>query len=204
LIENEKVELFENSIQAYIQYLKELKQKGKKLAMKIISHTWRSYKSKFVKIWRNQDTPYATYKDLSEEDWARFVEKCELENIAANSEYMKWLRSQNELDHHLGNTSYTRKQRRWQQEDERLAQLGLQNPYDNFCGRLGPFMRAHSKLIELGDVSYYSQSTTDVTQRALRESSEESNGERENDALGKAMQIKEQQGRVRGVSSKVT
>jgi hypothetical protein len=44
----------------------------------------------------------------------------------------------------------------------------------------------------------------DVTQRALRESSEESNGERENDALSKALQTKEQRGRVRGVSSKVT
>jgi hypothetical protein len=37
---------------------------------------------------------------------------------------MQWLRSQNELDYHLGNTGYARKQRRWQQEDERLAQLG--------------------------------------------------------------------------------
>jgi hypothetical protein len=53
LTENEKDELFKNSIQAYIQYPKELKQKGKKLAMKIISHAWRSYKSKLVKIWRN-------------------------------------------------------------------------------------------------------------------------------------------------------
>jgi hypothetical protein len=34
-----------------------MKQKGKKLAMKIIFHAWRSYKSKLVKIWRNQDTP---------------------------------------------------------------------------------------------------------------------------------------------------
>jgi hypothetical protein len=57
LTENEKDELFENSIQVYIQYLEELKQKGMKLAMKIISHSWRSYKSKLVKIWRNQDTP---------------------------------------------------------------------------------------------------------------------------------------------------
>jgi hypothetical protein len=93
LIENKKDELFENSIQAYVQYPEELKQKGKKLAMKIISHAWRSYKSKLVKIWRNQDTPFATYKDLSEEDWLRFVEKCELENFVANSEYMQWLRS---------------------------------------------------------------------------------------------------------------
>jgi hypothetical protein len=50
LIENEKDELFENSIQAYVQYPEELKQKGKKVAMKIISHAWRSYKSKLVKI----------------------------------------------------------------------------------------------------------------------------------------------------------
>jgi hypothetical protein len=88
LTENKKDELFKNSIQAYVQYPEELKQKGKKLAMKIISHAWRSYKSKLVKIWRNQDTPFDTYKDLSEEDWARFVEKYELENFVVNSEYM--------------------------------------------------------------------------------------------------------------------
>jgi hypothetical protein len=76
LTENGKDELFENSIQAYVQYPEELKLKLKKLAMKIISHAWRSYKSKLVKIWRNHDTPINTYKDLSEEDWARFVEKC--------------------------------------------------------------------------------------------------------------------------------
>jgi hypothetical protein len=91
LTKNEKDELFKNSIQSYVQYPKELKQKGKKLAMKIISHAWRSYKSKLVKIWRNQDTPFAIYKDLSEEDWLRFVEKCESENFTVNSEYMQWL-----------------------------------------------------------------------------------------------------------------
>jgi hypothetical protein len=51
--ENEKDELFKNSIQAYVQHPKELKPKGKMVAMKIISHTWRSYKSKLVKIWKN-------------------------------------------------------------------------------------------------------------------------------------------------------
>jgi hypothetical protein len=44
----------------------------------------------------------------------------------------------------------------------------------------------------------------DVAQRALRESSEDSNGEREKDTLSNALQTKEQRGRVRGVSSKVT
>jgi hypothetical protein len=77
MTENENGELFKNSIQEYVQYPEELKQKEKKLAMKIISHAWRSYKSKLVKIWRNQDTHLNTYKDLSEEDQVRFVEKCE-------------------------------------------------------------------------------------------------------------------------------
>jgi hypothetical protein len=92
LTENEKDELFKNSIQAYIQYLEELKQKGKKVVMKTVSHIWRSYKSKLMKIWRDQDTPFDKYKDLSKEDWMIFIEKCESENFVANSQYMQWLR----------------------------------------------------------------------------------------------------------------
>jgi hypothetical protein len=42
-------------------------------------------------------------------------------------------------------------------------------------------MRARSKLTESGDLSFYNQSTTDITQMDLRESSEDSNGEWEND-----------------------
>jgi hypothetical protein len=65
-------------------------------------------------------------------------------------------------------------------------------------------MRACSKLTESSNVSFYSQSTSEVAQRALRESSEDSNGERENDALTKALQTKEQRSCVYGISSKLT
>jgi hypothetical protein len=65
-------------------------------------------------------------------------------------------------------------------------------------------MRAHSKLTESDDVSFYSHNTSEVAQRVLRESSEDSNGERENNALTKALQTKEQRGRMRGVSNKLT
>jgi hypothetical protein len=65
-------------------------------------------------------------------------------------------------------------------------------------------MCAHSKLTESDDITFYSQSTSEVAQMALRESSEDSNGESENDALTKALQIKEQRCHVRGVSSKLT
>jgi hypothetical protein len=65
-------------------------------------------------------------------------------------------------------------------------------------------MRARSKLIESSDVSLYRWSTSEMAQRALRESSKASTGERENDTLTKAVQIKEQRGHVCGVSSKLT
>jgi hypothetical protein len=65
-------------------------------------------------------------------------------------------------------------------------------------------MRARSKLTESSNVSFYSQSKSEVAQRALTESCEDSNVERKNDALTKALQTKEQRGRVCGVSSKLT
>jgi hypothetical protein len=55
--------------------------------------------------------PFHRYKDLTKEEWARFVEKCESKHFGTNSQYMQWLRSQNELDHHLDNTDYGGKQR---------------------------------------------------------------------------------------------
>jgi hypothetical protein len=57
--------------------------------MKIISHAWRTYKSRLVKCWRNKMNPFNTYKDLREEDWERFIAKYELENFIVNSQYMQ-------------------------------------------------------------------------------------------------------------------
>jgi hypothetical protein len=82
--------------------------------MKIISHALSTYKSRLVNLWKKNESPFIKYKELREEDYARFVAKCESKNFATNSQYMQWLRSQNELDHHLGNPSYVDKQRKWQ------------------------------------------------------------------------------------------
>jgi hypothetical protein len=66
-------------------------------------------------------------------------------------------------------------------------------------------MRARSKLTEIGKITYYNQNTEKVAQRGLRESSQGSNeDERENDVLSRALETKEQQSHVRGVSSKLT
>jgi hypothetical protein len=47
---------------------KDGKKNGKKVATKNISHAWRSYKNKLVNIWRDQDTPFCKYKDVTKED----------------------------------------------------------------------------------------------------------------------------------------
>jgi hypothetical protein len=91
LSKNDKDKVFENTIQAYVEYSEELHQKGKKIALKIISHAWRTYESRLVKCWRNKTNPFNMYKDLREEDWERFVAKCESEDFAMSNQYMQWL-----------------------------------------------------------------------------------------------------------------
>jgi hypothetical protein len=66
-----------------------LKQKGKKVAMKITSHSWRTYKSRPVKYCWNKTNPFCMYKELRKEEWERFVAKCESKYFAVNSQYMQ-------------------------------------------------------------------------------------------------------------------
>jgi hypothetical protein len=74
-----------------------------------------------------------------------------------------------------------------------LAKQGVKNLYDKFNGRLRPFMHAQSKLTEIGEITYYNQSTEEVAQRGSRESSQGSNEDGwENDALSRALGTKEQ------------
>jgi hypothetical protein len=64
---------------------------------------------------------------------------------------------------------------------------------DKFSGWLRHFMRAQSKLTEIGEITYYNQSIEEVVQRGLRESSQGSNeDERESDALSRALGTKKQ------------
>jgi hypothetical protein len=62
LTENKKNELFVNSIQRYVVYLEELKEKGKMASMKGISHSWRGYKNILVMCLRKNRTPLRSSK----------------------------------------------------------------------------------------------------------------------------------------------
>jgi hypothetical protein len=67
-----------------------LKGKGKRAAMKGISHSWRSYKNRLMTCLRKKQNPFKKFKDLKE-DWERFIAKCESLEFIANSEYMRQL-----------------------------------------------------------------------------------------------------------------
>jgi hypothetical protein len=109
LTKDEKNELFVNSIQRYVVYPEELKEKGKRAAMKGISHSWRGYKNRVVTCLRKKQNPFKKFKDLKEQNWERFIAKCESPEFVVNSEYMRQLRAQNELNHHLSNIGYAKK-----------------------------------------------------------------------------------------------
>jgi hypothetical protein len=91
LTEDEKNELFMNSIQRYVVYPEELKEKEKRTTMKGISHWWRGYKNRLVTCLRKKQNPFEKFKDLKEEDWERFVVKYESLEFVVNSEYMQQL-----------------------------------------------------------------------------------------------------------------
>jgi hypothetical protein len=68
LTKDEKNELFTNSIQRYVVYPEELEEKGKRVAMKGISHSWRGYKNRHVMCLRTKQNPFKKFKYLKEED----------------------------------------------------------------------------------------------------------------------------------------
>ena len=61
-LSDDQKEIFNDAIQAYVQYPEELKEKAQKLSMKIISHAWRTYKSRLVKCLKEDQNPFKKFK----------------------------------------------------------------------------------------------------------------------------------------------
>jgi hypothetical protein len=156
LAEDEKNKLFANSIQWYVVYPEELKEKGKRAAMKGISHSWRSYKNRLTTCLRKKQNPFEKFKDLKE-DWERFIAKCESLEFIANSETVSTC-GNSECRMSLTTTlatpdmpetraSWNGRIKDWPSKVSRI--------HDKFSGQLRPFMCARSKLIEIGEITYY-------------------------------------------------
>jgi hypothetical protein len=163
--------------------------------MKIISHAWSCYKSKLVKIWREQDTPFIGTKIWQKKNGRDLLKSVNRSTLAptvstcSGSDHRTSLTTTSIILIMVENRGCDNmRMKDWPIKVLRIHTTNSMDDWDH---------RACSKLTKLGDVSFYNQSTSEVAQRALRESSEDSNGEREI----KALQTKEQRGCVHGVSS---
>ena len=77
-------------------------------------------------------TPFEMHHYIEPEDWKEFVQKCESEEAVTESERYKLLREQYKHGHCMGPSGYEGTQAQWDEEDRKLASLGIANPYEEF------------------------------------------------------------------------
>jgi hypothetical protein len=81
LTEDEKNETFMNSIQWYVVYPEELKEKEKRVAMKGISHSWRGYKNRLVTCLRKSRTPSRSSKTWKKKNEKGLSQSANLQSL---------------------------------------------------------------------------------------------------------------------------
>ena len=119
---------------------------------------------------------------------------------------MKEKRAKHVMPHKTGRKGYHGKQKDWQEEDEKLAAEGKDNPWQVFPGRSRPFLRARSDKTTSasGEITFSDPKVAEVADKVKRKASDGSfSGVRENDVLTAALENPEHRGRVRGVSSSI-
>jgi hypothetical protein len=83
LTEDEKNELFTNSIQQYVVYPEELKEKGKMTTMKGIFHSWRGYKNRLVTCLRKKIEPIREVQRLERRRLGKICRKVRISRVCS-------------------------------------------------------------------------------------------------------------------------
>ena len=123
------------------------------------------------------------------------------------SQEMKEKRAKHNKPHKMGRKGYYGKRKEWEEEDEKLAIEGKENPWEQFPGRSRPYLLARSGKTTSGsrDITFSSPLVADVADKVKRIAAQASDGSftrvRENDLLIEALDNPEHRGRVRGVWS---
>ena len=209
LSDKQKWFLFDKCVQPFLEFPPEMKLFGFRQVMKSTVKAWRTHKSKLkAQFIKKGLTPYQKHPYIEPEDWKEFVQFTETEEAKKESERYKLLREQYKHEHCMGPCGYEGMQAQWDEEDAKLAALGIPNPYEEYLeGRTRNWLRARSKLVISEGVATI-EWKTDATRRLSEEIKEkyanaESSGItwiRENDVLIQCLGP-EQPRRVRGVSS---
>jgi len=136
-------------VQPFLEFSPEMKPFGVRQVMKTTAKAWRTHKSKFKANYIKKGlTPFGKHPYIVTEDWKEFVQMCESEEAVTESEKYKLLREQYKHEHCMGPSGYEGIQAQWDEEDRKLASLGIANPYEEFPeGRTRSWLGARSKLV---------------------------------------------------------
>ncbi|RLN28936.1 hypothetical protein C2845_PM05G13560 [Panicum miliaceum] len=178
--------------------------------MKEIASLQRRFKAHFRAYFVRQDElPFEKHPFLKPEDREWFVETTNSRFFEQVSQEMKDKRAKHNKPHKTGRKGYYGKRKEWQEEDEKLAAEGKENPWEQYPGRSRPYLRARSGKTTSGsgEITFSSPLVAEVADKMKRIAAQASYGSftrvRENDVLTKALENPDHRGWVRGVSSSV-
>ena len=149
LSDKQKWFLFDKYVQPFLEFPQEMKPFGFRQVLKSTAKAWRTHKSKLkAQFIKKGLTPYQKHPYIEPKDWKEFVQFTETEEAKKESERYKLLREQYKHEHCMGPCGYEGMQAQWDEEDAKLAALGIPNPYEEYLeGRTRNWLRARSKLV---------------------------------------------------------
>jgi len=102
LSEQDKMIIFDECVQPWLEFLEELKATACKKIMQMVAKSWRTHKSDLTRNFINKRL-VATVKHtyIPKEDWAAFVKLKDSKESKATSEKYKKLQERNKHDHYL-------------------------------------------------------------------------------------------------------
>ncbi|KAG2634476.1 hypothetical protein PVAP13_2NG117100 [Panicum virgatum] len=139
------------------------------------------------------ELPFEKHPFLKPEDWEEFVDTTNSPFFEHVSQDMKDKRAKHNKPHKMDRKGYYGKRKEWEEEeDQKLAAEGKENPWEQYPGRSRPY---------LGDVAFSSPMVAEVVDKVKRIAAQASDGSfigvKENDLMTEALENAKHRGRVR-------
>ena len=161
--------------------------------MVIVGKALRTLRYKLNKNYvQKGKTPYEDYNFIKKHVWEEFVEKMSTEDAKAKGEKYSQLAKRNTLYHHLGNTGYTGKRKKWRQEEREAAEARQENPLEGVDERGRDFLYAcRPKKLKEGRTKFDEPQTEEADKALLAIKAAKECGEfkplRDHDELAEAL-----------------
>jgi hypothetical protein len=172
LTDDDKKQLFDECVEPSLHFEVNLRPTALKMMMRIVKHSWRTYKSELVRLFvRPGLNAREKHPFIPLQEWEAFVALHNTDEAKKKSERFRKLRERNKHNHCLGTTGYAGAAKKWEKQDRDLATNGISNPWHRYPeGRPRSYLRARSKLVMSegsAKIQWVSKSTERVSQQVI-------------------------------------